>query len=33
MAKVFYDFEFTRLHQHTTPVSIGMITEDGSKQF
>ena len=23
----------TRLHQHTTPVSLGMITEDGTKQF
>ena len=33
MAKIFYDFEFTRLHQHTTPVSLGMITEDGTKQF
>lgn len=27
--KVFWDFEFTGLHQHTTPISLGCITEDG----
>ena len=31
--KVFFDFEFTRLHQRTTPVSIGMVSDDGSTQF
>jgi hypothetical protein len=27
--KVFFDTEFTGLHQHTTLISIGMISEDG----
>lgn len=27
--KVFFDTEFTGLHQHTTLVSIGMVAEDG----
>ena len=33
MSKVFYDFEFTRKHQQTTPISLGMVSEDGQKQF
>lgn len=28
MEKVFFDFEFTGLRQNTTPISIGMVTED-----
>ncbi len=28
--KVFFDTEFTGLHQHTTLISIGLIAEDGS---
>lgn len=31
--KVFYDFEFTRIHKGTTPISIGMLTEDGKNKF
>jgi hypothetical protein len=27
--KLFFDMEFTGLHQRTTPISIGMVTEDG----
>jgi hypothetical protein len=27
--RVFFDMEFTGLHQKTTPISIGMIAEDG----
>lgn len=27
--KIFFDFEFTGLHQNTTPVSLGCVTEDG----
>jgi hypothetical protein len=27
--KVFFDFEFTGLCQHTTPISLGMIAENG----
>ena len=29
MIKVFFDTEFTGLHQHTTLISIGLIAEDG----
>ena len=31
--RVFFDFEFTGLHQKTTPVSMAMVTEDGSRHF
>lgn len=27
--KVFFDLEFTGLHQHTTPISIGLVAENG----
>jgi hypothetical protein len=27
--KVFFDLEFTGLHQYTTPISLGMVAEDG----
>lgn len=27
--KLFFDFEFTGLHQNTTPISLGIISEDG----
>ena len=30
---IFYDMEFTRLHQLTTPISIGMVSSDGTKEF
>lgn len=30
--KAFYDFEFTGLHQHTTPISLGIVT-DSDLQF
>jgi len=33
MTMVFYDFEFTRKRQRTTPVSLGMVFEEGKKQF
>lgn len=33
MSKIFVDFEFTRIHQFTTPVSIGIISEDGNHEF
>lgn len=33
MSKIFIDLEFTRLHQATTPISIGMVSEDGTQQF
>ena len=29
MTKIFFDTEFTGLHQNTTLVSIGLISEDG----
>ena len=28
--KVFFDFEFTGLHQNTTPISLGCVADDGS---
>lgn len=31
--KVFFDTEFTGLHQNTTLISIGMVTEDGEKFY
>lgn len=33
MMKVFFDTEFTGLHQNTTLISIGMISEEGSKFY
>ena len=33
MTIVFYDMEFTRKHQLTTSVSIGMVSSDGSQEF
>jgi len=33
MSKIFIDFEFTRAHQYTTPISIGIVSEDGEKEF
>ena len=27
--KIFFDFEFTGLHRHTTPISLGMVSECG----
>lgn len=33
MAKLFADLEFTRLHQQTTIISLGLISEDGQQQF
>lgn len=27
--RIFFDMEFTGLHQHTTPISLGMVSEDG----
>lgn len=29
MTRIFFDFEFTGLHQNTTPVSLGMISDSG----
>ena len=31
--KIFFDFEFTGLTIKTTPISLGMITEDGHKFY
>ena len=31
--KIFFDTEFTGLHQHTTLISIGLIAEDGRKFY
>jgi len=31
--KIFFDFEFTGLTMRTTPISLGMITEDGHKFY
>jgi DNA polymerase III epsilon subunit-like protein len=31
--KIFFDFEFTGLTMKTTPISLGMITEDGHKFY
>ena len=33
MTILFYDMEFTRKHQLTTSISIGMVSSDGSKEF
>lgn len=33
MPKLFADLEFTRLHQKTTAISLGLISEDGNSQF
>ena len=30
---LFYDFECTRLHQQTTPMSLGVVTYDGTHEF
>ena len=30
---VFYDFECTRLHLETTPMSLGLVSYDGSHEF
>ncbi len=31
--KIFFDTEFTGLHQHTTPISIGLVAEDGQEFY
>ena len=31
--RIFFDFEFTGLHKATTPISLGMITENGHKFY
>lgn len=31
--KIFFDFEFTGLHKATTPISLGLITENGDKFY
>ena len=31
--KIFMDLEFTGLHQYTTPISIGLVSEDGIKFY
>jgi hypothetical protein len=31
--KIFFDFEMTGLHQNTTPISLGMVTEDGQQFY
>jgi len=31
--KIFFDFEFTGLTMKTTPISLGMVTEDGHKFY
>ena len=30
---IFYDFEFTRMHLNTTPMSLGMVSYDGLHEF
>ncbi len=30
---IFYDFECTRLHKNTTPMSLGMVSYDGNHEF
>ena len=30
---VFYDLEYTSKHQFTSPISIGMVSSNGSKEF
>lgn len=31
--KCFYDFEFTGLHQHTTPISLGVVSSSGHEFY
>ncbi len=31
--RIFFDTEFTGLHQHTTPISIGLVAEDGREFY
>ena len=31
--RIFYDFEMTGLHQKTTPISLGMVTEEGQQFY
>jgi hypothetical protein len=31
--KIFFDFEFTGLHKNTTPISIGLVTDEGNKFY
>lgn len=31
--KCFFDFEFTGLHQNTTPISLGIVSNDGHKFY
>ena len=31
--KIFFDLEFTGLHKLTTPISIGLVSEDGDKFY
>lgn len=31
--KIFFDFEFTGLHQATTPISLGMVSESGREFY
>jgi len=33
VSKIFIDFEFTRMHQYTTPISVGIVSEDGRREF
>jgi len=33
MSNIFVDFEYTRAHQYTTPISVGIVSEDGEKEF
>jgi len=30
---IFYDLEYTRKHQFTTPISIGIVSNDGTEEF
>ena len=30
---LFYDFEMTGLHKNTTPISLGIVSEDGKKFY
>ena len=30
---VFYDLEYTSKHQFTSPISIGMVSSNGAKEF
>jgi len=33
LSKIFVDFEFTRMHQSTTAISFGIVTEEGKNHF